>query len=56
MHIFKSTKIISFCYFCVAHNINNFTIKFCMLVGYTIDYIQSYLHSFLKFKSMIFNF
>jgi hypothetical protein len=25
--------------FCVAHNIMNFALKFCMLVGYIIDYV-----------------
>jgi hypothetical protein len=39
MYIFKSTSFIRYCYFFVAYNTKNFIKKFCVLVGYIIDYV-----------------
>jgi hypothetical protein len=46
MYIFKSSNLIGFCYFCVANNTKNFTLKIGMLVGYNIDYVQNLLSYF----------
>jgi hypothetical protein len=51
---FHIYKFIRFCYFYVAHNIKNFIVKFCMLVGYIINYFYSYFHNFLTLNNMIF--
>jgi hypothetical protein len=51
---FKSTNFIKFCYFCVAHNIKNLVVKFCVLADYIIDYVLIYLYSFFKLKTIIF--
>jgi hypothetical protein len=53
---FKYANCIRFCYFCVAHNIKCFIVKFCMLVGYTIDNVQIYFCNFLKLTNRIFEF
>jgi hypothetical protein len=41
IYIFKSSNHIRFCYFSVASNTKNFTLKICMLVNYNIDYVQN---------------
>jgi hypothetical protein len=54
--IFQIYKFYQICYFCVAHNIKNFVVKFCILTDYIIDYILIYFHNFLKLETIIFNF
>jgi hypothetical protein len=51
---FKSTNYFRFCHFCVAHNTNNFILKFYMLIGYTIYYVQIYFYNFLKLINISF--
>jgi hypothetical protein len=46
MYVFKSTNVATIVIFCVAHNIMNSVLKFYMLVGYIIDYVQIYFHNF----------
>jgi hypothetical protein len=43
---FKSINFIRFYCFYVTHNIKYLAIKFCILVGYIIDYVIIYSHSF----------
>jgi hypothetical protein len=50
---FEVYKFYQICYFCVAHNINYFIIKFCTLVDYIFKYVQIYFHNFLRNINMI---
>jgi hypothetical protein len=45
-----------FYYFCVAYNIKNSELRFCILAIYNIDYLQSFFHSFLDLINLICDF
>jgi hypothetical protein len=54
--IFQIYRFYQIFYFCISHNIKNFTIKFYITVNYIIDHVQIYFHKFLKLITMILSF
>jgi hypothetical protein len=55
-YVFQSPKILDFAIFCLAHNNNNFGLRFCMLKGYTSVKIQNYFQVSLSLQNMFFIF
>jgi hypothetical protein len=55
MNVFKSAKSIKN-HFCVTYNIRKVALRFCMLVGDIIEYIQPFSDIFGTYKYIFWNF